>query len=155
MSDITYPYSESEIDIATDQAMETLIWQAGDIADEDGNAIGVTWDGRYDAGDFPEHQRANMRKRIAAFMERNLADLVATGHVADAWGNVGRIEQIGHDYVLTTGHHGAGFWDRGYGPAGDRLTEACHAESAEWYLSEADDWIGGEPGMVYCQELED
>lgn len=154
MSEI-YGYSGNEIEAATDQALETLLWQAGDMTDEDGNCVGPTWDSRYDAGDFPEHQRDNMRRKIAAFMEANLEDLVATGHVAGFANNIQAVARIGHDYVLTTGHHGAGFWDRGYGEAGDRLTEACHAESAEWYLSEGNDWIGGEPGMVYCQELED
>lgn len=33
--------------------------------------------------------------------------------------------QHGHDFVLTTGGHGAGFWDRGYGDEGKRLSEIC------------------------------
>lgn len=33
----------------------------------------------------------------------------------------------GHDHLLTRGHHGAGFWDRGLGALGDRLTEASQA----------------------------
>lgn len=33
---------------------------------------------------------------------------------------------IGHDFVLTRNHHGAGFWDRGLGDLGDRLTKASH-----------------------------
>ena len=32
-------------------------------------------------------------------------------------------EQIGHDFWLTRNHHGAGFWDRGLGEVGDKLTE--------------------------------
>ena len=31
--------------------------------------------------------------------------------------------QFGHDLALTRNHHGAGFWDRGLGVAGDVLTE--------------------------------
>jgi hypothetical protein len=34
-------------------------------------------------------------------------------------------EQCGHDFSLTRNGHGAGFWDRGYGPLGDKLTQAC------------------------------
>lgn len=30
-------------------------------------------------------------------------------------------EQLGHDLWLSRNHHGTGFWDRGYGPIGDRL----------------------------------
>jgi len=35
-------------------------------------------------------------------------------------------ELAGHDFVLTRNRHGAGFWDRGYGDKGDRLTKAAH-----------------------------
>jgi hypothetical protein len=31
-------------------------------------------------------------------------------------------EQLGHDFSLTRNHHGAGFWDRGYGELGQWLT---------------------------------
>ena len=34
-------------------------------------------------------------------------------------------DQIGHDFFLTRNHHGAGFWDRGIGDVGDRLTNIC------------------------------
>jgi hypothetical protein len=34
-------------------------------------------------------------------------------------------EQIGHDFWLTRNGHGAGFWDRGLGVVGDKLTEIC------------------------------
>ena len=36
--------------------------------------------------------------------------------------------QFGHDFWLTRNHHGAGFWDRGLGEVGSRLTELSHAE---------------------------
>jgi len=36
-------------------------------------------------------------------------------------------EHAGHDHLLTRGHHGVGFWDRGLGALGDRLTEASQA----------------------------
>lgn len=34
-------------------------------------------------------------------------------------------EDCGHDYALTRNGHGTGFWDRGLGELGDRLTAAC------------------------------
>ena len=33
--------------------------------------------------------------------------------------------QFGHDFYLTRCGHGAGFWDRGKGEAGERLTDLC------------------------------
>lgn len=41
-------------------------------------------------------------------------------------------EQVGHDFWLTRNHHGAGFWDRGLGELGDRLTKAAHAYGETW-----------------------
>ena len=35
------------------------------------------------------------------------------------------VEQAGHDFWLTRNGHGAGFWDRGLGEIGDKLTEIC------------------------------
>jgi hypothetical protein len=42
--------------------------------------------------------------------------------------------QAGHDFLLTRNRHGAGFWDRGLGDIGDKLTEAAHAygHAEEW-----------------------
>ena len=34
-------------------------------------------------------------------------------------------EQLGHDLWLTRNRHGAGFWDRGLGEIGDKLTETA------------------------------
>jgi len=36
-------------------------------------------------------------------------------------------EQCGHDFWLTRNGHGAGFWDRGLGDVGTKLTEASKA----------------------------
>lgn len=35
--------------------------------------------------------------------------------------------QMGHDLYLTRCGHGAGFWDRGLGKLGDRLTQAAES----------------------------
>lgn len=34
--------------------------------------------------------------------------------------------QLGHDFWLTRNRHGAGFWDRGLGDVGKRLTDLAH-----------------------------
>lgn len=39
--------------------------------------------------------------------------------------------QLGHDFCLTRNHHGAGFWDRGYGELGEWLTRVCHAMGSQ------------------------
>lgn len=44
-------------------------------------------------------------------------------------------EQAGHDLWLTRNHHGAGFWDRGLGVKGEKLTALAH-KFGEVYLDE-------------------
>jgi len=36
-------------------------------------------------------------------------------------------EQSGHDFALTRNGHGSGYWDRGYGDVGERLSKASKA----------------------------
>jgi hypothetical protein len=50
--------------------------------------------------------------------------------------------QAGHDFWLTRNGHGAGFWDRGLGDVGDRLTDAAHVYgSVDLYV--------GDDGLIY------
>jgi hypothetical protein len=50
-------------------------------------------------------------------------------------------ERAGTDYWLTRNGHGAGFWDRGLGDVGDRLSAACRYSSVDVYR--------GDDGKVY------
>lgn len=50
------------------------------------------------------------------------------------------LEQLGHDFWLTRNGHGAGFWDRGLGQLGERLTK--HAK-----------WFGSVDLFVYNGEI--
>lgn len=51
-----------------------------------------------------------------------------TSFVADNWADVRGLDaaQTGHDFLFTRDRHGTGFWDRGLGDVGDRLTSAAH-----------------------------
>ena len=52
-------------------------------------------------------------------------------------------EQAGHDLWLTRNGHGAGFWDRGLGEVGTRLSNAARVYGAcELYA--------GDDGLVYA-----
>lgn len=50
------------------------------------------------------------------FYTENKALLIESGQHPD---------QCGHDFWLTRNGHGAGFWDRGLGKIGEKLTAAC------------------------------
>lgn len=48
-------------------------------------------------------------------------------------------EQIGHDFWLTRNHHGAGFFDRGLGEVGDKLTTIAQTfKTLDLWESECD-----------------
>lgn len=47
-------------------------------------------------------------------------------------------EQIGHDFWLTRNGHGAGFWDRGMGELGEKLTTVAKSYgTCDLYLSDS------------------
>lgn len=61
-----------------------------------------------------------------AFMEAADAQL---HYVTDRFG--ADWDQHGHDFALTRNGHGAGFWDRGYGLHGRKLTELARPFGSE------------------------
>lgn len=77
--------------------------------------------------------RARMLADVKAFVQQNEASLLSSGL---------RDDQIGHDFWLTRNGHGAGFWDRGLGVIGDKLTDACKA------FPEVDLYVGDD-GKIY------
>ena len=91
------------------------LWSTTDNSDEQG---GDPFDDNYDLEDIAEESIDQAEKDCQAFKQANAADL------AD-WDD----EQAGHDFWLTRNHHGAGFWDRGKGEVGRRLTAAVHRYS--------------------------
>ena len=52
------------------------------------------------------------------------------------------LEQAGHDFWFTRNGHGVGFWDRGLGAVGDKLSDAARA------AGEGDAYLGDD-GRVY------
>jgi hypothetical protein len=50
--------------------------------------------------------------------------------------------QAGHDFLLTRNRHGAGYWDRGLGAQGERLTEACRPYGEQSFYV-------GDDGLIY------
>jgi hypothetical protein len=102
------------------------LWSSTDENDE-------PMDSNYDADDIDIDALAEMRVDVADFVAANIQLLLDSGQSE---------EQIGHDFWLTRNGHGAGFWDRGLGEVGDRLSDACKPYG-EVYLYVGDD------GKVY------
>ena len=94
---------------------------------------GEPLDDKYGLDDIGGSSAAEMMSDCEDFIRANRADLLAGGQDDS---------QIGHDFWLTRNGHGAGFWDRGLGEVGERLTKASKVYG-EVYLYVGDD------GKVY------
>lgn len=89
----------------------------------------------FDLDDLDDATLASMVEDCREFQADHAGDLERAARRGDyANGRYTPAERAGHDFWLTRNHHGAGFWDRGLGKVGERLTEAAQAygESYAW-----------------------
>lgn len=115
---------EPGVEEVIDAYVECALWSSTDEDD-------VPLEEDYGYKDIAPQALASMREDIAAFIASELADLAFLDPA-----------QIGHDFWLTRNGHGAGFWDRGLGDRGKRLTNAAHV------YGESDLYVGDD-GRVY------
>jgi hypothetical protein len=96
------------VSTAFGQYLETALWSS--TTGEDAEPL----DDTYEVDDIGDDTRAEL-----------LADVVS--FIASEWRDLRDLDagQVGHDFWLTRNGHGCGFWDRGLGERGDRLTAAC------------------------------
>lgn len=95
--------------------------------DSDGNPL----DENYEISDVSEEAIQASQKDIDTFLKE-------AGDLVDGLD----ITYVAHDVWLTRNRHGAGFWDRGYGATGDKLTEIAHK------LGEVHPYVGDD-GKIY------
>lgn len=89
--------------------IECMLWSSTDFEDE-------PLDSNYDINDLTPEAVAKIKTDCNEFITK-------AGALLDAIDD----EQAGHDFWLTRNRHGAGFWDRGLGDIGDKLTELSQA----------------------------
>ncbi len=89
-----------------DAYIECALWSS---TDDHGDPL----DDNYNDSDIAPATLAQMREDCADFVAANASDLAEI-----------EPSQAGHDFWLTRCGHGAGFWDRGLGEIGERLTRA-------------------------------
>ena len=124
----------SKIRRMLDGYIECALWSSTDNADDSG---GAPLDDNYGAEDVSEETMEASRKDCAAFLWYNRKDIREFMQVT------GRdLEHVGHDFWLTRNSHGAGFWDRGAGDVGDRLSDAAHVYGGV-------DLYVGDDGKIY------
>lgn len=125
--------TESFVDDMIRGYVSCALWVGTDIFEEDGEPEPL--DERFDVDDVADEAMASIRADVQAFISHNSADLL-TYAITLGW------ERAGHDFHLTRNRHGAGFWDRGLGDVGRRLTDAAHVYGeSELYV--------GEDGSLY------
>lgn len=93
--------------------IECALWSTSDESTPEG---GEPFDSNYSPEDLAPEALDSMRADCAAFIRDNAKDLEGMAP-----------EQAGHDFWLTREGHGAGFWDRGLGERGERLSDAARA----------------------------
>lgn len=79
---------------------------------------GEPLDSAFSRGDLAPECLAGMRSSCADFAAANARDLAEYCKTRGA-------DSAGHDFWLTRCGHGAGFWDRGLGALGNRLSDAA------------------------------
>ncbi len=96
------------IDLVVDHYLRTAIWTA--IDPDTMEPI------EGDISDFTPEARAQATEDVQAFLGMVEGENLPMSP-----------EQLGQDLWLTRNRHGAGFWDRGYGPLGKHLTDLAHS----------------------------
>lgn len=103
---------------------QTALWST---SNDDGGSL----DDEYDVSDIDERSVESMEGELYDFVEINWADIEPV--LSDTY----TLGSVAHDFWLTRNRHGAGFWDRGLGDAGKRLTEAAHVYgNADLYVGD-------------------
>lgn len=93
------------------------LWSSNDESDESG---GEPLDKNYGPKDVDEKTVTDMRNDCTRFLDDNAADIETFMSTTKR-----DLEHVGHDLWLTRNGHGVGFWDRGAGEVGERLSEAA------------------------------
>jgi len=109
-----------KLDDFTRAYLEAALWSSTDDDDE-------PLDRNYGIEDFAPEALVQAVEDAKTFQEYNSDDLDEAAELAPRRREWTVDEQHGHDFWLTRNHHGVGFWDRGYGDVGDRLTKAAQA----------------------------
>lgn len=111
-------FDNSQLESASWSAVECLLWSSTllECEQDPASEYFVSECEHWNDVDYPvdPDSVADLQRELESFIGLCEADLIASKLSP---------EQIGHDFILTRNGHGAGFWDRGLGEIGDRLTE--------------------------------
>ena len=103
--------------------MQCAAWSS---TDEEGEPL--------DSYQFSDNAEKRMREDLDKFVE----EMECNPELCQQYEELGGTpEQFAHDFWLTRNGHGAGFWDRGLGEVGEKLTKMAEAYGAvDLYLND-------------------
>jgi hypothetical protein len=134
------------VDAFTRGYIECMLWAEVLATDPDDPNYDTSFrDANYDEKDLAPKTLAKIIEDCADFQHANEADLreYEDARAIPTTADYTTMECAGHDFWLTRNGHGAGFWDRGLGSLGDRLTKASNVHGSRYlYL--------GDDGLIYC-----
>lgn len=107
-------------------------------------ALWSTYDQSNEAGGNPLSTNYDLRHCARETLQQGKTDCDAFR--SDAGELLSTLEDAlaGHDFWLTRNRHGAGFWDRGLGRIGDRLTDLAHS------YKEIDLYVGDDTRLYFA-----
>lgn len=122
-------FTEEQIETIVRSQLIALLWSEGEEYNEAGEFTGNFWDESYSADDATLELVAQLTEELEQWEDVEFFGVAThdamlkaldtyVEHFGEDWPG-----QFGHDLALTRNHHGAGFWDRGLGDAGDVLTD--------------------------------
>ena len=107
-------FSGREIEDAFDGLTEAALWSSVDMN-------GDPLDEKFGPDDIAAETATQLREEFDDFVAANSATIARIREKHPCCTPA----QVGQDVWLTRNRHGAGFWDRGYGEDGDKLSEAA------------------------------
>ena len=108
---------------------------------------GEPMDYTHKIGDFEDSAIEYATRECALFVQSNLEDVSALLGSTE-YGLVDN-ESIGMDLWYTQNGHGVGFWDRGYGELGERLSAYCRTiPERSVFCPDEDEYEYGETLMI-------
>lgn len=136
---MTTQIRQQHIDSFIEGYLTAALWSSTDTLNgEDVNLDDFEW---------ADGQEEKLKADCLDFIIANAADLLAYEEQKTHAIEYGAFECAGHDFWLTRCWHGAGFWARGLGELGNRLTAASKAYgNIDLYL--------GDDELVYAYGLE-
>lgn len=116
--------------------MECALWSSTDESTPEG---GNPMDDNYGIEDIAPEAVKQIEEDCNDFQQANTELLAEAKTIRKTYDDA----HAGHDFWLTRNHHGAGFWDRGLGEVGEKLSAAAHVYGdCNLYV--------GDDGKVYC-----